>query len=451
MAVYHSQQISEVDGPSAPNLLQLAGGRLARRKAIPPIIRAQDRIPAVGRRIVACQSLNGEIEWLTPDTDPTLGSSTHPNSTTYRIVGRYRTDITPGHFLRLSILCVPSGMTQIAGDNVGAGVFGTLRVSTTWYNQAAGTVSTTHDATLPASAAQFGGSPANPWGAIHLRQIDLVAPPDIIDADDMATWSRHIGALITVSHLGGVRVIDMCLSETPYWVGRESDDAADLWTSHIGGLPTPDGALLNMDEAWQRWSETSPDGRPQGGTWHMLDVAHAQGLRLGPALINWTAYNESDVSPSGNDVHDANIFSTTSNTFVGLTDATLTAYDEDSAGWTIASPAYSADYEENHDYWSGGHSALAGASIPVLVATYAGRAAGGAAGILRVQSSASSWVDVTLSGTEGWQYAYGHIETGIGPGDETTVQAFVRRTDVSGNVDVSALCVYRMGQYTPTV
>lgn len=452
MAVYHRTKVNGIEVPSKPHLINLAGGRLARRKAFPPIIRGQDRCPAVGRRVVATQSLCGEIEWLTPNADPTAAPNTHPLTGVVRTVARMRADITPGHFLRLSVACVPSGQTQTGGaGGVAGGVQGSVRVQVVWYAQGASTATTTRVRTLPVSSLADGYSPNVPWGAVRLRTFDLVAPPNLFDNPDLADWTGHVGALITISHIGGARVIDCCLSEIPQQFVRESDDAADLWTYHVGAWPNPAGNLQDMSKAWQRWSETSPDGRPQGGSWHMLDVAASQELRLGPHILNWTSYSESGSSPADTDVHAGNPVTTTSSSFVRLWDGDAGGYSTTAPGWCISSAAYARDASECDAYWAGDQGTATAGSIPVIVAVYGGGDAG-SAGTVRVQSAAHSWVDCPVAtGAGGWNYAYGHLECGIGPGDDRIVQAFMRRDSGGSTLQISALSVFRAGQYTPTI
>jgi hypothetical protein len=444
MAKHYATQLSGVKAHQRPDLAPYAGHKLARKSVLPPIGRSQDKIPALGRRVVVAQSLSGEIEWLTPDTDPTqFGSTrTHPVPDAERIMARGHAQITPGCCLRLSVLYVPSGQTQIflSPDFVDGGADARIMVRVQWTASDATVLTTEHVVALDPSMEEFAAQPAAPWAAIRLAKIPIVAP--VINTPALAArWSSHIGAEIEIVHIGGCRIVDACLSETPYWFGREADDAGDLWCAHLYSTAGPDGAAVGgNDYAWQRWSDTSPDGVPMGGTWHMLDVAHAQGLRLGPHLFSWTSYSESGADPTDDDVHDDDPITTTSATFVGLIDAALTAYDEDEPGWTISSPALARDADENDPYWTADPGDPVGGSLPVIVAVYAG----GDTGVLRVQASASSWVDVDITATDGWHLGYGHLECGIGIGDEKTAQAFIRRTGATNPVAVSALSVYRL-------
>lgn len=444
MAKHYATHLASVKASQHPELAPLAGLNLGAKSRIPPIGHAQDKIPALGRRVIMSSGLRGEVEWLVPSTNPTAfgGSRTHPAPDVERTVARGHMMLTPGCCLELSVVYVPSGQTQIAiaPDWIDGGADSRVMVRVTWTAADATMLTTEHFVALAPSTEEFAAEPPSPWGAIRLADIPIVAP--VINTPALAArWSSHVGAEIELIHIGGCRVIDACLSETPYWFGREADDVADLWCAHLYSATKPgDPAIGATDYAWQRWSDAGSDGVPMGGSWHFLDVAYAQGLRLGPALVHWTNYSESAAAPSDDDVHEDDPVTTTSATFVGLTDATLTAYDEDAAGWTVASAALARDYDENDPYWTSDPTDPVGGSIPVLVAVYAS----GDTGVLRVQTSPSSWVDVSLTATEGWQIGYGHLECGVGPGDEKTLQAFIRRTGTTNPLAVSSMSIYRL-------
>ncbi|MEM6993084.1 MAG: hypothetical protein AAF721_21405 [Myxococcota bacterium] len=241
-----------------------------------------------------------------------------------------------------------------------------------------------------------------------------------------------------MSHIGGCRVIDAIVEEWPYSVAREVDDAADLWTSHMFADVSPVSEGPVVSHPFQRKSETTPDGDPRLGAWHLMDVANAQRLRLGPQLFNWTAWNESSAAV---DAVEIPVVSTSSTSFVRVTDGVTTGYDADGPGWSISN--YSRAYSENHPHWSTNSG-----SIPVLVAVYAATEVIGAVGELRLQVSPDSWIEVPVNDRFfGWWFGYGHLRCGVGPGDDTNAQALYRMLSGSGGLRIKALCAYQMGNY----
>src|SRR5688572_29353401 len=440
MPTYAVQTLGGIAGPQKPQIGPLAGGKLAKRSRVSPVLRSQDKICALGRRVIAFQSTGGEHVWLTPDTNPDAATSTHPYPTTAREVLRARTDVTPGCFFRLSAVCVPSGQTQVlitAGDYDAGGATGTIRVTVAWHDQTGGTTTRTQEVAIPPSPLPLAAAPDDPWVAPVVVEIPLVAPVAIGAADDNATYTRCIAADIVVYHIGGVRCTDAVLEEVPHSISREHADATNLWTSHLFATPFPDGEPADgMSHPWQDWG----DGDPRGGRL-ALDVANNQALRLGPQLISWTAWNEDDGSLTTTPLPSTT--TTTSTTFVRLQDLAATTYSTSAPGWSIASGAYARRADECHPYWGDD------GSIPVVVHVHGSQGDVGETGIVRIQASEWSWIDVEITDRDpAWYRAYGHLRCGIGPGDDSVVQGFFRKVSGVSAVNVHAISVHYAGQYT---
>jgi len=386
MAVYKRQTISGVQAVQKPLVPPLLGGRIAKRSRAVAVMQAQDKTVGVSRRILAAQSLSGESS----------------------------NDYDPG------------------------GAVAEMRVDVVWHSRV-GSVSTVSTTTLVASQAANAGAPALPWSAVKLATISLIAPPNIMDVDDLAEWTEHIHAVITLSHVGGARVIDAVIEEVPHAVAREVDDLGDLWTSHLLAQGDPDGPQPQLSYPMQRLSETASDGDPRGGSWHLMDVANAQRLRLGPSLIDWTAFGQSE-GGFGDDAYAE----TSSTSLARVHDLVVGEYDEDEPGWSISN--YARGYAECHPHWSANNG-----SIPVLVAVYGQLDSTATNGAVRIQASDNSWVEVSVtSSTPQWWTGYGHLRCGVAPGDPSTVQALMRVVSGGGgNIRVQSICVYQMGNYAP--
>lgn len=433
-----------VQSAQKPHVGPLVGGKLAKASRATAVMRAQDKPTALGRRIIGHQSLRGEHAWSVPDGNPTSGVLTHPPAGVLREVGRWRADVTPGHVLRLSALVIASGQTQgdIGASYIATGAQGALRVDATWTAQSAATTTRSRSVALPSSTQQFGAAPTHPWTAIKLVKIWVVEPASFSTHLEVATWTGHVGVDVTLSHIGGCRVVSAVLHEVPKELAREHDDDADLWTSHIFATPTVESQGPIIGWPFERLKDDGTD--PRGGTMHLMDVAAAQGLRLGPQLISWTPWVESQATG----VFDTEVLpvETASSSFVRLWDGAAVGYDEDEPGWSISSGAYARGYAENHTYWSRNEG-----SIPVVVAVYAGAEDLTDEGTVRVQAAPWSWVDVRILDRDpAWWLGYGHLRTGMGPGDTSLVQAFFRRDAGIGDIRVFGMSVYHAGQYAPT-
>jgi len=444
MAVYLKQSTFTTKDAQRPAVAPLTGGALAKRSRVAAVMRAQDKVTSLGRRVIGSVSLAGQASWSVPGSNPDAASQTHPLADEARVVHRLRCDVTPGCFLRLNLVYVPSGQTQIevsAGtDYDAAGAGGNVRVDVTWYNRDGGSIATTHALATLASPRQYAAATEQPWVDVRSATALFVTPDEVVEADDLATWTEHVHAEITVSHVGGVRMVDCSVEEHTRTVVREVDDAADLWTSHMFADVEPDGDAPALPYPMERLVDSTPDGDPRGGSWHTMDVAAAQRLRLGPQLIGWSAWNESTADVTDDEIPEV---TTSSATFVRLVDAVAGDYDADGPGWTLG--GYARGLAENHPYWS-----TPNGSIPVLVAVYGACEASSAAGRVRVQASDSSWVDVEItSRTFGWWLGYGHLRCGVAPGDPSTVQAFYRMVSGSNGLRVRSLGVYRVGRFAP--
>ena len=272
---------------------------------------------------------------------------------------------------------------------------------------------------------------------------DFLVPPALAQTENVHTYSRHVEAHVTIRQVASARVIDACISEFPYAIARESDDDPDLWTSHLLAQQEPGGAG-SVSWPFQRISETTPDGDPRGGTWHLMDVARAQHLRLGPQLVSWTAYNETSAAIDGTIPSRL----TTSPSFRRIFDATSTGYNPNEPGWSASTGAYARNYADNHPYW-----AKRNGTIPALISVRARGNNGGSnvEGVVRVYSSQHHYCDVPIDALDawGWFHHYAHIRVGRGPGDPTNVQAFFRRVELAGEFHVSNFVIHHSGRYDP--
>lgn len=424
------------------------GGVLANSGPVASIFRAQDSLLVNGRRIVASQSLD-QANFSIPETSGTSPSATYHTATDGRIVHRQRVHLTPGYLLRLSVLALPSGLTQVVGTYgeilgyVPDGAQGRVRVTVTWTDRSGATVATTHEVELKPSTLEYAALPTYAgglWGMLLYASIPLIAPTDYATTDELARWSKHCAATVIIRHYGGTRVVDCVLHEEPYGIALDTADAAGNFVTGLNSTSTANGYPPTFTHPLQRRSESPVD--PRVGTHTLLDVAEAQANRLGPTLLSWTAWSEAQAVVG--DVDEV-ARSTSSTSFVGLVDETRTAYNASHPGWSFSSGGFARRWGENHPLAVLGKDG----SIPVRVWVY-GASSDAAGGTVRVQTAPWSWVDVTITSTLGWHRAYGHLRVGSGPGDPVVAQAFMRKT-TSGTLSVYALDVEYGGAFASAV
>lgn len=450
MAKYFKQGLTTDATVPKPAYEPFEALRPARKGPLISLYRAQDRVVTMGRRVMLTQSTRGCAAWMVVDTDPAAGSQTHPLETTVRVTARGQCELTPGNMLRLSVLCGLSGQTQRVGGAayVADGAGGTLRVSITWTNSLGATESTTHDVPLPASGLEFAasndGTTGGQWKALRVVEVTGLVPEAMITNAVRNEWTLGTTVDITLSNLGGTRVLDACISEEPFVIAYEADDTSARWMSHMLGNGDPAANGPAISHPFQRLSETSPDGDPRGGTWHLQDVANNQALRLGPTLISWYAFDEDDYSITGTDVTS---FDSTSSSFSGVPNTSITSYSTTGQGWDIGAAAYARPYRHNHTKAVGNDGV-----VPVRFRVWASATAG-TVGVVRIQSAVDSYVDATITGTGSyaWHTAYGYLRCGTGPGDPATTMAFMRRSSGAGTVSVRGFTLYRSGNFSTAI
>lgn len=439
--VYFRQNIAALGHHVAPPVAPLNGLQLMRGSRAEAVMRAQDHVVGLSRRIVASGGLRGCSTWRTPDTDPTLGS-THPTPNERRVIGAGAVDLTPGCFLRAWVLYVPSGETWIdmpigMPDQAG-GPQGRLEVECVWTDRDGTQVTTTSTTILEGSDLTYGAEPSTMWSNLYAEAVVDIHPPGLLPTDELARWCRHVNVSAVLYAVGGARVVDAVLFEHPHAIALEADDSASLWCSHLYGVGSPAGPSQPLAFPYQRFSETTPDGNPRGGTWMLADVHHAQHQRLGPVLFSWSAAVESSGSQA---------FTTTSTTLTALNGGGSTSFDLDEPGLAVGTGGYARRHASNSPFVLRDGVA----AIPVIVRVLA--SSGVASSVVRAMTRWDSYIDVTIAtGSTAWHRAQGWLEVGINPDDSARLvaQLFGRHTTGGINsLSVYAITVHYAGGYVP--
>jgi hypothetical protein len=433
MAKYFKQRLDGLGNGVTPPLEPVNGLRLMRRAPVQAIMRAQDYVTALSRRVVASGGLRGSETWYCPDTDPT--DRAYPTPTQRRLIGAGNVDLTPGCFLRCWVTAVPSGACSdgtIDGDGNYAdmGVHGRLEVDVVWTDRTGATVSTTHGVQLPASTNEFGAEMSPMWSHLYEYEIDI-APPGTVNIVQLRRWSQHVNIDVRIYATGGARVVDTCVFEYPHAVAMEADDDASYWTSHLYGFNRPSGPQTGLSHPYQRFSETTPDGDRRGGTWHMMDVHHAQHQRLGPVLFSWSGCRESDGSEA---------VTTASTSLVAIEGGGSTSWVLTEPGVPIGTGGYARRQSDNSEFVLRDRVA----AIPVILRVLA--SSSGSNGTVRIQTRTDSFLEATVTSSSlAWRTAYGWLEVPITPDDTSRLvgQLFFEQASVA------AVTLYYAGGYAP--
>ncbi len=421
MPRYFRQDLQDEASFSEPPTEPLEGLQPLRRSRWEAPMRAQDRVPAVSRRILM-QIPMGQRR--NPGWRFTSGAPSAANPVAY---GVGRAQLTSGHVLRASILYIPSG--GVGGDIVTPDeARGTISLDITWTAEDATTETDTIEIDLPASTndnfeALTGAGEG--FGELLARRVTIIPPVDFTDAAEANRWTASPTVEIDAFQIGGSRVVDFVLYEVPYQATYESDDTT--WASHLFALEdldSPSQAASNRPRT--RRSETSPDGNPRGGTRLTMDVAREQRERFGPCLLTWGNYTE-DAATATVGLQALQRVGSGAN-LVNLFDASLTAYDATREGLSVSCGGYARPYRDNNGQILGTEDAAA--AIPVVFRVYGDATA---AVRVRLMTSESSWVEVEMSTTTQWYEGWGYLHVGINPSEQTVAQVFV---DGAQTVDV---------------
>lgn len=439
----------------APDPQPVSGLQVMRRAPAVEVLRGQDKVATLGRRIVCSGGQRGDTKFRVPDTDPLSATQTHPDATTWYVISRALVEITPGSFLELSGAYVPSGETnrpataaEIAAGSLAyraAGPQGRVRVTVVWTDRAASTETTQHEVSLPGSTLEFGAqntSAGGLWSSLRTFRLGAIRPPDLLNLVELRRFCQHVSAEITVEVQGSPRLIDWSIWERPYSYCYDTTSVPTTYaTQHVAATGTPD------DQLAPAYPFTDTTSTNPTGTGRILDVARAQAERLGPMLFAWTVYNETTATATATITER-----TTANdgsVFEDIVFAAITSFSPTSeAGWSVSCGGYAQRWTEGSPLVLFDRIAV----VPVLVRVH-GRTITAGTGTVRVQTAVHSYVDVSVpvAGASAWVEAYGWLEVGINPDQPVRAQVRINHLGASGSLSLGAVEVYWHGASTAAV
>jgi hypothetical protein len=394
----------------------------------------QDTLVGSARRPIFGWGLEGAELWPWDETDP---ASAWPALSDWRVVGRDQVaKLTPGNYLRLHVLYVPSGNTRTVLTDAALYPDGWIRVEVTWSCGGEETGPHTYDVQLPA-VAEDGMLPTGSgalWGQVRELELVEIFPPDV--DDDLATaaaYSEGVRATFTVYVRGGARVIDAVLLEHPLRHVQAHDSEAPVSCHGAAqGGHVPLAAMTRVPQTDRRDGALFDDRR--WGSHQLLRVAHQQAEVLGPRILSWSPWSSNEASYEqlnslGED--DVEPVEITSSSFVDVV-TSAAGYDPARPGWLVhASHAQLHRYCDSAVIFPTGGRAV----VPVRVVVRAYCLPGDSpadTGIVRIQSSPTEWIDVSFpdaaGGIESLEVV-GWLETQVAADHATAVlQVLARQT-----------------------
>ena len=421
---------------TSPPIEALTGGRLARADRVLSVHRQADDLLGNDRGVVARVGLHGASAFQVVSLDPVNAAQLYPLRSVYRTVARVPAfSLLPGHFLRLSALVEPAGMTsKPAGDGTwkGDAAYGEIAAVVTWGGPSADT--TTHKLVLTTSGETFAGEdPAAgaAWAGLRRVGVPLMFPDSVsTSAGSVRTWSEGTTAEVVIKFKGGVRCVDLVLQQVPYAyarnVGTDTLYTSTLVTDGVGA------SVKTYPVAYPIEERSATD--PTYGSALLADIADRQ-HHLGPVLAHWTAWDES-AAVSETDLPSV---TTTSTTFVDMLRTSVTAWASTAAGWSLSAGSTAQQFKT-----SNARRELRGlnACLPVRVWAYCARVGTGSA-VLRFQSADHSVAELEVtSSTPAWRSVTGYLRCGAHPQDPSVLQVLGRATSGAGsNLSLSSLLV----------
>jgi hypothetical protein len=420
---------------SAP-LEHLTGGRLARAHRVHAAHVQADNLLGNGRNVVARVGLHGSSAFQVTSVDPTSASQVYPLRTVSRTSCRTPSfALLPGHFLRVSALVVPSGMTnKLPGGGAWLAdiPYGRIDVTITWTGSP-GSVVTTHQMQLPTSPLTWAAedtADGAAWSGLRRLEIPIMFPESVTTSSaDLRGWCEGAAAEVVIAYRGGVRAVDVVVQQVP--LGYARDGAVD--TVYSSALVTNGaGATVQAYPVAYPVEERSATD-PTYGAALLADLADRQHA-LGPVLVHWTAWDESTTTFSTTTPPSVSASSTT---FVDMLRTSIAAWKSGNAGWSLSAGSQAQQFRT-----SNAHRETRGKNgcVPVRCWAYCARSVGGDA-TLRFQSENYSVAELTFSSsTPAWRSCTGHLRTGAHPEDPSVLQVLGKCAGVA-TIDLYAFAV----------
>lgn len=398
---FKTKQLRGLD-PRTPAIGGLAPLTPVRWSPAGALMRAQDTVPASSRGVIGRWSLSGAQDWAQPrgTDDPgsdgaPVGGQVYPDDA-WRSLGTFHAHVTPGCELVAYVVRCPSGLVQWEQIGLGwysGGIWGQVRLGVTWTNGASSTGPHYRTAAIEGSqAGTYGGQEATGagqnWSQTKITSLGRHRPPTFLSTPaDAAIYSEWSDVELELGIRGGTRIVEFVIYEQP--LAHTTDHENDGLTS-VHAMPATLAPLTPGPMTRQPANGTYDEHR--FGTRRTMQVVERQSERLGPRIMHWTCYDESDTNMWAQ--AEGNPAQRSSAGLVHISDSSIAVanYGLNTPGWIVGSSyAQLARLCDPTCIARGGFAA-----IPVRVTVDAEQSAG--TGTVRVQCGPYDWVDVSVTG-----------------------------------------------------
>lgn len=442
MPAYHTVTL-DTGAPAQPSVETCAALTPCEWHSVRNVVVGQDSIVGGARRIVGSWGLKGSDDW---PWDSSAATEDHPPLEDWRVVQPpLPTRLTPGNYLRLRVLFAPTGNTEDGDRESAAHPEGWLRVRVSWSNGAASNGPNDHELQLPAVEpdGDLPTAAGSVWGQVYELDLGEIWPADV-DTDSATSEDYSEGTDVTIEiHVrGGARVIDAVVYEHPlrHTQAHDSTAAVSVHGSTAGGPPLV--AMTPVPQTERRDGATYDDRR--FGAHQLLRVAAQQSEVLGPKILAWTPWasdgSSFDTVNSHGDSNVEPIRITGTTALTEIVSGMTSGYDPDGPGWLVA-----ASYAQLHRYCGDSIMISGGRAVAPVSVTVRARWVGDAgSGIVRLQSSATEWVDVEFlnGGTLESITVIGWLESQVQADQAAGVlQAFAQNTANGDRIDIFGISI----------
>ncbi len=428
--------LTKIDTEWSPSgvAAKVRGGAIASQSSRDAALYTQMRILPHGRRLLARAGLGGGTAFMVPDgTNPHNVSKIYPNKTSERVMARQKCRLTPGYTIRVTGIFAPSGPTQTPTPSGGfyeedSGVSG-VRFTVLLGN---GISNVTKSITLVPkfSNETYKALPTDLWAALEKMT-------KVFNFAELKTagWTEGVTATITVTALGGVRPVDLTVSEEP------NSDAQQDDTHRECSIPMVKAAGVESEYAITGYSYT---GNARGGSHQAAKSMRDQRQVCGPMLAYWSCWNEAVATVGAT---EGVAVSATSTSFADILGNSVTTWASTNPGWSVSSGGTARTLEQSGPLELRGVNGV----VPVICRAYMKSGGGGSTATVKLQTESYSLRELTsTSSSYAWVEGLAWMRCGIHQTDQSNLQVFIKSSSISFAASIAYLSVEVAGNYTIT-
>jgi len=410
---------------------KVKGEALATQNSRNQALYSQMRVLPHGRRVLCRVGLNGHTAFMVPSgTNPAGMSKVYPDKTNERVMARQKCRVTPGYNLRLTGVFAPSGPTQTpspiyAEDSPVAA----LKVTVVLDNGLSNVSKTIY--MIPKwSTEVYKALPTDVLASLQEMT-------KVFDFAELATagWTENVTATITITGQGGLRPVDISITEEPGKVARQDDDNREC-TISMAKAEIPSEYVI---------TGTGYTADAYYGSHQLAKTMQDQRQVLGPLLAYWTCWNESVATVGATEGVAAQ---STGTSFVDITHSGLTTWAAGNPGWSVSSGGTARTLEQNGPLELRGVNAV----VPVIIRAYMKAGGGGSTSTIRFQTETYSLREMTSSSsTYAWVEGLAWLRCGVHQTDASNLQVLLKSSSIAFAASLQYFSIEYAGNYAVTV